>query len=347
MKRLLSIFVIFLMVFSLLMVCGKTKDGQQGQPIDQPSESNISSSYDDDFDDTVMAPSEWFDGSNNDDEKKAEHEAEYGTLTIKLPTRIFTGYPAVEIETVFSKPEKAEELTFTSNVDSVKIENGKVYVIASTTAVYTATITAKSENFEAETKIFVETYQGSTGSGTSLGLETQITVRNNLITAQSNGDTADMVLFVGDTLFSPDGGWTSFYTDYATKKAYTVGISSTTTEDWQIISERLVYPYSPKAVVVHCGANDIFDDKDSGVTTATSLITLFKTYHERMPDTKIYWFTIEPKAGQSSTEVDAANRAVAEFAADKDWLVVIAPKNESHDSYMQALTDAGLVIDNK
>ena len=343
MKRLLSILVIFLMVFSLFMACAKTQDGQQGQSSDRPSDNNGSSSYDDDFDDTAMAPGEWFDGSNNDDEKKAEHEAEYGTLTIKLPTRIFTGYPAVEIETVFSKPEKAEELTFTSNVDSVKIENGKVYVTDTTIAVYAATITAKSENFEAETKIFVETYQGSTGSGTSLNLENYIAIRNSQIT----GDTDDMVLFVGDTFFSPDGDWTSFYTDYATKKAYTVGISSTTTEDWQIISERLVYPYSPKAVVIHCGANDIFDDKDSGTTTAASLITLFKTYHERMPDTKIYWFTIEPKAGQSSTEADAANKAVEEFAADKDWLVVIDPENESHDCYMQALTNAGLVIDNK
>ena len=280
-----------------------------------------------------------------------------------------TGYPAVEIEAVFSKPEKAEALTFTSSVDKVKIENGKVYVTASTNVGYVATITAKSEHFEAKARIYVETYQGSSANGSSLNLESQITVRKNQISSQSKGETEDMVLFVGDSFFNPDNWWTSFYSDYAKKKAYTVGISSTTTEDWQIISEKLVYPYSPKAVVVHCGTNDIFDDKDSGATTAESLIKLFNTYHERMPDTKIYWFNIEPRVNKSFTEPDAANKAVAQFAEGKDWLVVIDsaswcfnsdgsvdsaffkdgvhPANEKYALYMQALTDAGLVIDNK
>ncbi|MBE6667338.1 MAG: hypothetical protein E7607_03400 [Ruminococcaceae bacterium] len=294
-----------------------------------------------------------------------EHEATHGTLTLKMPETIYTNYPSVNIETVFSNPAMAETLTFTSNNENVKIENDKVYAVG-TSAGYTAIITAKSAHFEAKVTVRVETYQGG------LNLETQIGTRQNQITGQSGGDAdnlENMVLFVGDSFFNPDNWWTSFYTDYATKKAYTVGISSSRTEHWQVISERLVYPYNPKAVVLHIGTNDIFDGGDSGATTAQSIITLLNTYHERMPNTNIYWFTIEPRVGKDFTQPKAANDAVKAFASDKDWLVVldsaswcfngdgsvnsaffkdgVHPANEKYELYRQALTDAGLVMENK
>ena len=43
----------------------------------------------------------------------------------------------------------------------------------------------RREHFEAKARIYVETYQGSSANGSSLNLESQITVRKNQISSQS------------------------------------------------------------------------------------------------------------------------------------------------------------------
>lgn len=297
-----------------------------------------------------------------------ETGATYGTLTIEAPAKIYTNYPAKDLTVTFSKPEMAEELTFTTNNANVTVVDGKISATGIFNSPCTVVVKATSEHFIAYTTLTVATYQGATASGSSLNLETQIVTRHNQIASQSNGNTDNCVLFVGDSFFNPDNWWTSFYSDYMAKKAYTVGVSSSTAEDWQVISERLVYPYAPKAVVLHIGTNDIFDDKLSADATTARLEALLSAYHENMPDTTIYWFTIEPRVGKDFEIPKTVNANITAFAADKDWLVVldsaswcfledgttvdstffkdgIHPANEKYALYRQALTDAGLVID--
>ena len=291
-----------------------------------------------------------------------------GTLEIVLPEKIYTNYPAVEIDCIFSKYSLREELTFSTDNENVKVENGKIYAIGTTATPYDVTVTATSENYNATTTVTVETYQGSTASGSSLNLETQSTTRQNQILGQSYGNLDDMVLFVGDSFFNNDSYWSTFYQDYWNKQAYCVGISSTTTEDWMILSDKLVYPYAPTDIVMHIGTNDIFDDKCSGEEAAAKVIALFEAYREHMPNVNIYWFNIEPRIGASFAQPKIANEIVSEYAADKDWLVVIDsaswcfldngsvdpsffkandtvhPAPASYALYRNALVEAGLVI---
>lgn len=339
MKKFLSILLICIFLLSALASCG----GNSGNPSDTANDTS---------NDTA-----------GDTDNVNPEPTDYGTLTLKAPSIIYSNYPAVAIDCIFSKPKMAEALTFTTSHSNVKVENGKIYATGTFTSETTVTITAKSEHFSAKTNVKVITYQGG------LNLESQIVNRMNQIDAKSGGDTNGGVIFVGDSFFNPDNWWSGFYTDYAGKKAFSVGISSTTTEDWLILSERAVYPYSPKAVVVHCGTNDIFDDKDDAATTAASLKKLFNTYHERMPNAKIYWFSIEPRVGQSFDTPKAVNAEIKSSFEGKDWFVYIDsaswcfeadgttvkssfykdtvhPKPESYALYRNALTTAGLTFDN-
>ena len=288
---------------------------------------------------------------------------DYGKLTLVLPNVIYSNYPAVKIDCIFSKPEMEETLTFSCSDASVTVENGMISAKGIFANAKSVTVTAKSEHFEASDTVRVMNYQGG------LSLESKLVNRQNQIATRSGGDTENCVLFVGDSFFNPDNWWTNFYNEYSGKKAYTVGISSTTTEDWQIMSERLVYPYSPKAVVIHCGTNDIFDDGNGADQVAERLKTLFETYHERMPETKVYWFSIEPRVGKSFTSPKAVNDAIKSYATDKDWLVYIDsaswcfeadgttvkssffkdgihPQDASYELYRNALTSAGLTFEN-
>lgn len=339
MKKLISIILVLTFALTLLCACAP-EDGTE---------------------DTLPSTDETSGETDTDTDAETE-QVNYGFLSMVLPDSIYSNYPAVEFDIVFSKPEMAEKLTYTVSDPRVKVENGKISATGIFNEPVTVTVRAKSEHFTAMDTVTVSTYQGG------LSLESKIVTRQNQITARSGGDTENCVLFVGDSFFNPDNYWTSFYTDYSGKKALTVGISSTTTEDWQIISERLVYPYSPKAVVIHCGTNDIFDDGDNAATTSESLKALFNTYHKRMPNTKIYWFSIEPRVSKSFDVPKQVNETIKNFASDKDWLVYIDsaswcfesngttvktsffrdgihPTNSSYSLYINALTSAGLTFD--
>ena len=348
MKKIISILLISIFILSALSAC-------QADEIIDSGEDTVPSS--DTFEDTV-----------DSDTDPVVEDTDRGELVLNVPKSLYINYPAVPLTYTFTKPEYAELVTFTTSNPILKVENGKIWAEGTIDSNKLIRVTAKSENFEVTARVTVSAYQGSVASGASLNLENQIVNRQNQLTMKSGGDLQGGVLFVGDSFFNPDNWWTNFYSEYAGKKAFTVGISSTTTEDWQIISERLVYPYSPKAVVIHCGTNDIFDDGDNAATVSASLKTLFETYHQRMPQAKIYWFSIEPRVNKSFDVPKEVNDTIKSYANGKDWLVYIDsaswcfnsngtvnsaffkdgvhPQNSSYAKYRQALVNAGVTYAN-
>lgn len=209
-----------------------------------------------------------------------------------------------------------------------------------------------------------ERFDGANASGASLSLESRVNALLQDWTAR--GGETDGVLFVGDSFFDTRSYWTDFYTTYGRKNAFSVGISATTTTDWEILSERLVYPLAPAAVVVHCGTNNIFDDGKTGAEAAEDIIRLFGLIGHNLPDAEIYYFGIEPRVGRPTADVIACNAAVAEycgwednltyldspaFCSDPDGNAVadffkdgVHPKPENYIYYVDALDEAGLTF---
>ena len=256
-------------------------------------------------------------------------EADYGTMTVKGPSSIYSNYPGRPIEITFSKPECATDVTFTSNVSGVRVENGLVYATGTFDEPVTATITARSEHHKASFDVIVSTFFGSHNE------EKKVSYYEKNIIANENNHGG--LIFIGDSYFdgytmdSPPF-WSDFYDDYAGEKAFLMGISASGINDWEIVSERIVFPMQPSEIAVHIGFNDIHHSSITPENLAIRIITLLESYKEALPDVKVYYFGIEPKKNaftsdqyRESSLVNApkVNKIISDYAKNTDWLIFL------------------------
>ena len=296
---------------------------------------------------------------------------DYGTLTIIAPA-IYANYPAKPLDITFSKPDRAEEITYTVQseyTDTVKIEDGKVYAIGGGfKQSKEVRVTATTAHHTASFAVQVSEFNGANASGASLNFESRIATF--LENYDARGMTNGGVLFVGDSFFDTGSFWTNFYTTYARKNAFSVGISASTTTDWDILADRLVYPLGPESIVFHCGTNNIFDDGKNAAGATADIKKTLENFHKNLPNAKIYYFGIEPRNYEHNGNAYAkeCNAQIRTYANGKDWLVYIDspafcynsdgsintsfyksgdkvhPSLASYSLYVDALAGAGLTL---
>ena len=144
----------------------------------------------------------------------------------------------------------------------------------------------------------------------------------------SQGHNGGTTVFIGDSFFDERYFFTNFSTLLADEDALCMGISSTTTFDWEqyILAENTILAPSmqPKAVVVDLGTNNFYDDKRSTADTVSDLQRLFTLMHDRMPDTHIYYFSIAQRLDTAfAGNVSAVNDRMEEWCRYKDWITFI------------------------
>lgn len=179
----------------------------------------------------------------------------------------------------------------------------------------------------------------------------------------SQGHNGETTVFLGDSFFDERYFFTNFSALLAGEDALCMGISSTTTFDWEqyILAENTILSASmqPKALVVNLGTNNFYDDKRSTADTASDLQRLFTLMHDRMPDTHIYYFSIAQRLDTAfAGNVSAVNDRMEEWCRYKDWITFldveeqvttdklrddhVHPLPETYrDIYLPALRDAG------
>lgn len=130
--------------------------------------------------------------------------------------------------------------------------------------------------------------------------------------------------------------WRTSVEDMAPVTTKNVGIGGTTAYHWRnYLADRLIIPYSPRAVVLYVGINDIINFGKTGKATGNSLIGLFEYIHERLPETTIHFILINHVPGYYKAYknyIDTANNMVIEFAESNSYLNII---------------DAGTVLEKK
>lgn len=129
-----------------------------------------------------------------------------------------------------------------------------------------------------------------------------------------HGNYDSPTLFVGDSFFDQSVFWKTFYDDFdVEKKCVSVGICSTKATDWIICRDRLLLNYHPKNLILHIGTNDINDTPlNLSVEEYYRKITAFLDICvENLPDTEIYYFGIENRAGNAGGK----NRYVEQVTA--------------------------------
>ena len=189
---------------------------------------------------------------------------------------------------------------------------------------------------------------------------------------KSNGKQTGGTVFIGDSFFDTEF-WSDFYTLYEGNNTYTNGISSSTTTDWEIWVGKLLYPLNPKNIVMHCGTNNLYDDRESADMTIANTKRLLDTIHYHLPETKVYYFAIEPRTyGIGTSTFDSTtyykiynvNNAMKQYCEENSYMVYVDvtpncynggitvnkdffrdgvhPKLENYIVYANALKDAGL-----
>ena len=232
--------------------------------------------------------------------RAGDHEAVFivsvigdkGTMTIEAPTSIYSNYAPKKINVTFSKPAFESEVTFTANDSRVLFKNGSIYATGSFSSPTSVKVTARSAYHTESFYVTVSTFNDHSA-------ETKVQwYEENIIKEENKGGT----IFIGDSYFdgkpNAEGTppfWKDFYSDYTDGKTFLMGISSSQIYHWEIVSERIVYPMEPKEIILHIGFNDVHSSNRSANEIATRIIALLEEFREKLPNTKVYYCSIEPK----------------------------------------------------
>ncbi len=284
---------------------------------------------------------------------------DYGTLTIEDVKVCITSdraYTFAELNPVFSKPDKAEQLTYTYSTDEIKIENGIVTPLKREDKI--VNVRAKSEHFNVIFKVEIELlrFEGSLYDVSKYPVQ----VRAETCKAINQNTT----LFIGDS-FMDDYFIGDYMRAYSVgKEVLNAGISSTTSYHWETAYKTIIGVASPKNIALHIGTNNFYDAHDAVEDTQESLTRLFMLMHSSYPTAKIYWFNITQRTNTAfAPQVNETNAFMAEWCAKYDWITCVDtcskvtgsmlrddgvhPQTESYKTFTDALTEAGCEIVSK
>lgn len=300
---------------------------------------------------------------SNDDNKIGNNGTEeYGELCIedcKVYISSDKNATFAEIDPVFTKPEKAEELTYTYDTADLKIENNIVKPLKREDK--TVNVRARSEHFNTVFKVEVE-YIRFTGSGSSSLYDvSRFPVADRAETCKTV--TANTTLFIGDS-FMDDYFIGDYMATYAEgKEVMNAGISSTTSYHWEASYAQIIGATAPKNIVLHVGTNNFYDAMDSADNTGESLKRLMMFLHESYPSSNIYWFNITQRTNTAyADQVTETNATMANWCAKYDWVTCVDtcskvtptmlrdgvhPTTENYRVFTDALVAAGCEIVNK
>jgi len=130
-------------------------------------------------------------------------------------------------------------------------------------------------------------------------------------------------LFIGDSYFATSQ-WGRVKEDLCDLNAYVLGFSATKATHW-LASDALdlVERLAPRNIVVHLGLNDI-NINGTAQSTKTDVAALLNAWHNRLPETKIWWITLDPNVNHFAdyaTSYVQVNNAIK--GMQSDWLKVI------------------------
>ncbi len=299
--------------------------------------------------------------TNGSSTNTISENVDYGTLTFE-DMKIYMNYPGVAPLPIFSNATYNNlEITYSiNNEEAVKYENG-VFIPLKVNHRVLVTATTK--------------YHSTTFKIQTANMDYEDAVTNHENNWKNNGSVTESTLFIGDSFFDTYF-WSDFYSTYGKYNTRTHGIGGTTTTDWEVFASRLVYPVNPKNIVMHCGTNNLFDDIKTSEQTINDTTRLLGTLHEKLPNTKFYYFGIEPRSAairglsfeDTIQRIHDTNAGIIEYCNDNsDWLVYLDspalcynedgsvkhnffrdgchPTIESYAYYVDLLEQAGLVMD--
>lgn len=282
---------------------------------------------------------------------------DYGALAID-DVFAWVGYPDNKVIPTFSVPDNAEALTYEYDESGLTIDPTTGFVTAIKAGRYE--VKAQSEHFSAEFIVRVEDVDTASAKFSASNFASA--ADNRKAQWEKNGNAGKTTLFIGDSFFDT-AFWTGFYSaEYVGKDALCLGISATTTYDWEQWLSGWLSETEPKSIVMHIGTNNVYDDGDTIFSALSAYQRLFLMMHEKFPNTPIYWFGVSQRAYDYDkiAKVTSINEKMQKWCDAFDFITYIDtpsklttdmlkdqvhPKPECYNIFVEALAATDIVIE--
>ena len=280
-----------------------------------------------------------------------------GTLSIDT-VFAWVDYPAASFFPTFSLPEYKETLTYEYDTTALTLDTQTCKITALKAGNYK--VKATSENFSETFTVIIENVKRDSKSSAA-NFSGQ--ANDRLSQWNEKGTDGKTTLFIGDSFFDT-AFWSNFYSSsYPNKDALCLGISATTTYDWEDwITTGWLSKTAPKNIVMHMGTNNVYDDGDGINSALSALQRMFTLMHEQFPDTPIYWFGISQRAYDNTKigYVSSINKQMKKWCDAQDFITYIDtpseltndmlkdqihPKVENYTVFTKALAKTDIVIE--
>ena len=274
----------------------------------------------------------------------------------------WVGHPATELDYSVAQSVKNEEISYSYDATKISIANGAVTALAEGTVEVTATVKNFSVNFTVNCKtVDKSTWRYAIGSSWQ---EKADSLREQW---ELFGNDNATTLFIGDSFFDCPTYWSDFYSKYyGSYDARCFGIGGTTSCTWEVLADSLLSGVQAKNVVVNLGNNNIYNDKTDAQTTIEDLERFYTLLHGRMPNAKVYIFSVTqrniPDTEEYDPNVKIVNSAIEDWCKNRSWATYldlqnkltadklsdrVHPKTEYYSYFTEALTEAGISIEKK
>jgi len=122
------------------------------------------------------------------------------------------------------------------------------------------------------------------------------------------------VLFIGSSSFRK---WTALAQDFPGIQVINRGFGGSEIDDSTAYSDRIIFPYHPRVIVLYAGDNDLAAGKSPDVVVA-EYTNFVGVVHARLPQTRIVFVSIKPCTARwkFKNEVIETNRRIAAIHAD-------------------------------
>lgn len=122
----------------------------------------------------------------------------------------------------------------------------------------------------------------------------------------------DAILFVGSSSIR---NWKTLVTDMSPIPVINRGFGGATMVELSYYSERIIYKYNPKAIVIYCGENDMA----VSFSRIEDVLNEFKLLNEKrktfLPNTKVFFISIKPSPSRRffGDKFKMANQLIQEY----------------------------------
>ena len=127
-----------------------------------------------------------------------------------------------------------------------------------------------------------------------------------------NGIIKNEILFIGSSSFRK---WKTMEQDMFPLKVLNRGFGGSTIPEIIWYADKIIFPYSPKTIVLYAGENDIANNETESKTVLKTLKLFVKMIKYNLPETKIYFVSIKPSLARSKyyEKMESTNKILKNY----------------------------------